>query len=642
MSDATQDLRGRKAGGALTDEFRDVIEAVPDAIVVVDAAGLVMLVNSETERLFGYPRDQLVGHPVEMLVPARSRAAHRQRRADFFSNPLPRAMGEGLDLTGRRRDGSEFPLEISLRPLVLADRTLAVASIRDVTLRRATDAKFRGLLEAAPDAMVIVDGTGRIALVNSQTETLFGYSRDEMIGEPVELLVPERSRDVHPSHRSEFFSDPRRRPMGSGIRLSGRRKDGSEFPVEISLSPVETEGGTLVSAAVRDVGERIRLEEARREVAERTSELATANAELQQRRHELQDVVDVMSTLMAKLAPDGRILLANRVAQRAANLPIETLTTMNFLDGQWVTYDPAVRARLSTAFHRAAEGALVSLEERIFLFGRITTLHVTFAPVKDSEGNVEYIVAEGRDITRRVEVEEALKAANHELEAFTYSVSHDLRAPIRQIDGFSRLLTEQFDKALDPKAHHFLRRIRDSTRHMGLLVDDLLRLAQVGRQDIQPTHASLDVLLEEVLSGLQSDIADREICWKIEPLPTIQCDPGLMKVVLTNLVSNAVKYTRPRRPAIIHIGQCERNGRQVVFVRDNGVGFDMRYADRLFGVFQRLHRGEEFEGTGVGLATVQRIVHKHGGEIWAESEPDKGSTFFVAIGPASDAHGAGA
>lgn len=167
---------------------------------------------------------------------------------------------------------------------------------------------------------------------------------------------------------------------------------------------------------------------------------------------------------------------------------------------------------------------------------------------------------------------------------------------------------------------------------MGLLVDDLLRLAQVGRQDIQPMYASLDALLQEVLAGLQNDIADREICWKIEPLPTIQCDPGLMNVVLTNLVSNAVKYTRPRRPAIIHIGQSERDGRPVVFVRDNGVGFDMRYADRLFGVFQRLHRADEFEGTGVGLATVQRIIHKHGGQIWAESEPDKGSTFYVTMG----------
>lgn len=401
--------------------------------------------------------------------------------------------------------------------------------------------------------------------------------------------------------------------------------------------------GRLLARSIRYAIERKRNEVAMRVLnaeleqrdTERASELASARAELEHRRSEVQDVLDAMSTLASKLAPDGRILLANRTAQRAANLSMGALTNMNFLDGPWLTFDATVRERVAAAFRRATEGCLVGLEEKVFAFGRIITMQLTFAPVKDANGTVEYIVAEGRDISRRVEVEEALKAANHELEAFTYSVSHDLRAPIRQIDGFSKLLTEQFDASLDAKAHHFLRRIRDSTKHMGLLVDDLLRLAQVGRQDIQPTRASLDEVLEEVLAGLQSDIADREICWKIEPLPTMDCDPGLTKVVLTNLVANAVKYTRPRRPAIIHIGQVMRNGRPAVFVRDNGVGFDMRYADRLFGVFQRLHRAEEFEGTGVGLATVQRIVHKHGGEIWAESEPDKGATFYFVMGSAA-------
>jgi signal transduction histidine kinase len=225
-----------------------------------------------------------------------------------------------------------------------------------------------------------------------------------------------------------------------------------------------------------------------------------------------------------------------------------------------------------------------------------------------------------------------LASVNAELESFTYSVSHDLRAPIRQIDGFSRLLMEQFESDLDPKARHYLQRIRDSTQHMGRLVDDLLRLAQVGRQDVHARRASLDTLVEGVVADLQSDIGDREIEWRIAPLPTVECDPGLMKVAFTNLVANAVKYTRPRRPAIIEIGQVPGDGLPVVFVRDNGVGFDMRYADRLFGVFQRLHRSEEFEGTGVGLATVQRIVHKHGGEIWAESAPDRGASFFFTIG----------
>jgi PAS domain S-box-containing protein len=375
-------------------------------------------------------------------------------------------------------------------------------------------------------------------------------------------------------------------------------------------------------------------------VAGRARELAVANDELIRHRRELKDFIDAMSTLNAKIAVDGTPLLVNRIAQQASGMSLERLMRTNFLDGGGWGFDPAVQDRVREAFRRATEGALVSYEERVFAFGKIITIHLTLAPVKRTDGTVEYIVAEGRDISRRVEVEEALKATNEELEAFTYSVSHDLRAPIRQMDGFSRLLGERLEPVLDAKARHYFGRIRESTQHMGRLVDDLLRLAQVGRQDMRPRLASLDAVLEDVLDDVRSDVAEREIEWRITPLPTVECDPGLMRVVFSNLVANAVKYTRPRRPAVIEVGQTSRSGRPTIFVRDNGVGFDMRYADRLFGVFQRLHRAEEFEGTGVGLATVQRIVHKHGGEIWAESSPGHGTTFCFTVGSALGGPGA--
>jgi signal transduction histidine kinase len=224
-----------------------------------------------------------------------------------------------------------------------------------------------------------------------------------------------------------------------------------------------------------------------------------------------------------------------------------------------------------------------------------------------------------------------LDATNKELEAFTYSVAHDLRAPLRHIQGFADLLMETFASQLEPEAKKYLQRIGEGTQQMGRLIQDLLSLAQVGRQEPRLQVTGLNSLVQEVLRDLKNETENRDIRWQVGELPFVDCDPGLMKQVFYNLLSNAAKYTRPRNPAIIHIGQMSVEGQPVNFVRDNGVGFNMKYAPKLFGVFQRLHRKEDFEGTGVGLATVQRIIHKHGGRIWAEAEIDKGATFFFSL-----------
>jgi len=225
-----------------------------------------------------------------------------------------------------------------------------------------------------------------------------------------------------------------------------------------------------------------------------------------------------------------------------------------------------------------------------------------------------------------------LAASVKELEAFTYSVSHDLRAPLRHISGFSKILSEEFGPNLPDDAQHHLRRIQDGTRRMGMLVDDLLNLARVGRRDLSLQVSGLKSIIDEVITELASECAGRQIEWKIGDLPFAECDPGLMKQVFQNLLSNAVKFTRPRSQAVIEVGQKQQDGTAMVFVRDNGVGFNMKYSDKLFGVFQRLHRSEDFEGTGVGLATVQRIIQKHGGSIWVEAELDKGATFYFTLG----------
>ncbi|MGH9432308.1 MAG: sensor histidine kinase [Terriglobia bacterium] len=235
-------------------------------------------------------------------------------------------------------------------------------------------------------------------------------------------------------------------------------------------------------------------------------------------------------------------------------------------------------------------------------------------------------------LERRVEERTAqLTAANKELEAFSYSVSHDLRAPLRQIDGFAQVLADQYGPQLEPTAQNYLQWIRNGAKNMGELVDDLLKMGWIGRQELAFKSTDLNLLVQGVLRDLQPQCDGRQIDWEIGTLPTLECDPALMKVVFANLLSNAVKYTRRRECAVIQIGHKTEEGVPVIFVRDNGAGFEQQYAHKLFGVFQRLHRSDEFEGTGVGLATVQRIIQKHGGRVWGEGEFEKGATFFLIL-----------
>ena len=493
VQDAAKKIRSEK-------RFRGLLEAAPDGMVIVDHEGKIIMVNAQVEQLFGYQREEIIDQRVDLLVPIRFKDVHPFHRMQYGKNPRVRPMGADLELYALRKDGTEFPVEISLSPVDSEEDHLIIAAIRDITDRKRAEEKFRGLLESAPDAMVVVDQQGVIQLVNSQTEKLFGFDRVEIVGEPVEVLVPRRFRKKHARHRDGYYGEHPARPMGVGLDLFGLRKNGTEFPVEISLSPLETEEGLLVSAAIRDVTQRKRMEE------------------------------DVQ-----KLNEDLR--------QRAAQL----------------------------------------------------------------------------------------EAANKELEAFSYSVSHDLRAPLRSIDGFSHVVLEDYGEQLPADARGYLERVRAAAQRMAVLIDDLLNLSRVTRTALQPRFINISQMVDEILHGLQESHPERKVTTSVTPALMVEADPRLIHIVLENLLSNAWKFTSKQEHAEIQFGQKDHAKERTFFVRDNGVGFSMEYSDKLFGVFQRLHSISEFPGTGVGLATVQRIITIHGGHIWAESAEGQGATFYFTL-----------
>jgi PAS domain S-box-containing protein len=498
FSKVTRDVSGRREAER---KFKNLLEAAPDAMVVVNQAGDIVLLNLQAENQFGYRRDELLGQKVTNIIP--DGFAERLVADDLRSkeDALAQRIGTGIELTARRKDGGEFPIEIMLSPLESADGVLVTAAIRDISVRRAAEkhlgqmeARYRGLLEAAPDAMVVVNQAGDIVLLNVQAEKRFGYRRDELLGQKVTNIIPDGFAERLVADALRSTEDALSQQIGTGLELTGRQKDGGEFPIEIMLSPLQSAEGTLVTAAIRDI---------------------------------------------------------------------------------------SVRKRHADELHQK---------------------------------NVQ------------------LQAAVTELDAFSYSVSHDLRAPLRAIDGFSQILLKQYGSILPAEPREYLQLVRDNTVQMGHLVDDLLAFARLSRQQLSKQRVPVGKIVENVLSDARRQAEGRSVSVSVGELPSLWGDPSLLKQVFVNLIGNAFKYTRMRAEAVIEIGSSEIDGEQVVFVRDNGAGFDMKYADKLFGVFQRLHRAEDFEGTGVGLAIVQRILHRHGGRVWAEAAVDQGATFYFTTG----------
>jgi PAS domain S-box-containing protein len=369
---AIRDASGRRKA---QEQFRALLETAPDAMIIIDSAGLIRRVNAQTEQLFGYRREALIGRPVEVLVPEHLRERHAGHRDGYFHQPKSRGMGAGMELAGRRKDGSEFPIEISLSPLETEDGTWATAAVRDLSARKKAEQRFRALLETAPDAMVIIDQTGLIRLVNVQAERIFGCGREEMVGQPVEMLIPERLRPAHIGHRQGYFAAPKVREMGAGQELSGRRKDGSEFPIEISLSPLDTEQGTWVTAAIRDITQSKR----ERDAAVRLAAIVESSND---------------SILGKDL--DGRITSWNHAAEMTFGFSAAEAIGCNVR----MLFPPERLHEEEELLARVREGEQVQHFEtqRLAKDGHRFDMSLTISPIRDAHGKVVGASTIGRDI----------------------------------------------------------------------------------------------------------------------------------------------------------------------------------------------------------------------------------------------------
>ena len=659
------DITERKRAEEMRERLAAIVDSSDDAIISKDLNGVITAWNSGAEKIFGYSAVEVVGKPMLMLFPPE----RVREEAEILERIRCGQSVDHFETVRVRKDGTKIDVSATISPIKDSTGTIVGASkiARDITARnraeealRQSDARRKFALETAKL------GDWELDLATLQATRSFLH--DEIFG--YQSPLPEWSFKTFMSHVHPDDRERVRENFESCVSLGTRwdfqcrivRLDGEVRWIWACGAHYREPSGdaTHMFGIVEDITEHKSTENAlidqAKTLSRQAEELYSSQQALEAQTLMLRSVLDSMVEGLVATDAKGKFTLWNPAAQRIVGMGAE-----NVPPEEWSSHYGVYMLDTITPFPteqnplvRALQGDVSTAE--MFLrnpeLDHGVWIEISGAPLKEKDGTIRGGVVAFRDITRRkrdereihqlneeleqrvVERTAQLAAANQELEAFTYSVSHDLRAPLRHIGGFSRILIEDFGATMNPEARRHLQRIQDGTQRMGLLVDELLNLARLGRHAVALQTPNMKAMIDDVISLLQPETEGRAIEWKIAPLPTVNCDPILTKQVFQNLIANALKFTRPRERAVIEIGCSRENGETFIFVRDNGVGFNMKYQDKLFGVFQRLHRAEDFEGTGIGLATVQRIVHKHGGRVWAAAELDKGATFYFTMASA--------
>jgi PAS domain S-box-containing protein len=610
--------------------YRGLLEAAPDAMVVVNQSGEIVLLNVQAEKQFGYRRDELLGQKVTNIIPVGF--AERLIADDLRSSEdaLAQQIDTGIELVGLRKDGGEFPIEIMLSPLDSAEGTLVTAAIRNISVRKAAEThlaqmegRYRGLLEAAPDTMVVVNQSGEIVLLNVQAEKQFGYRRDELLGQKVTNIIPVGFAERLIADDLRSTEDALAQQIDTGIELIGLRKDGGEFPIEIMLSPLDSTEGTLVTAAIRNISVR-----------------KAAETHLSQMEGRYRGLLEAAPDAMVVVNQSGEIVLLNVQAEKQFGYRRDELL------GQKVTniIPTGFAERLIADDQRSAEDASAQqIGAGIELIARRKDgsefpIELMLSPLQNADGVL--VTAAIRDISVRKQAAvvllqkvDELKRSNEELGQFAYIASHDLQEPLRMVASYTQLLSRRYKGKLDADADEFIAFAVDGARRMQRLIQDLLTYSRVGTKGRDLRPASSEDAFQQALVNLRSSIERSGAQVTHDPLPAVMADEMQLTQLFQNLVGNAIKYQKSGVPRVhVSVSSVMNGSKKWAFaVKDNGIGIDPQYFERIFGMFQRLHKREEFAGTGIGLAICKKIVERHGGSISVESELGHGSTFRFAL-----------
>ena len=633
----TLDLSGSTESEA---RYRGLLEAAPDAMVVVNQDGGIVLLNVQAEKQFGYQRDELLGQRITTIVPegfAERLIADRTRTA---AEALAQQIGMGIELYGRRKDGSEFPIEIMLSPLESAEGILVTAAIRNISVRkqaekhlaqieggrrlmedslRESEERYRLLLDGIQNyAIFATDPAGRVVSWNAGAQRIKGYKADEIMGKNFSCFFPPEDIELGRPEEILRITAANGHHEEQGMRV---RKDGSRFPASVTFTALRDPSGNLLGF----------------------SEFSHDLSESKESEAKYRGLLEAAPDAMVIVNEAGDIVLLNLQAEKQFGYRRDELV------GRKVTnlIPEGFAERLIADGNRTAAEALVQqIGMGIELYGRRKDgsefpIEMMLSPLESAHGIL--VTAAIRNITVRKEGEEnllrtaeELKQTNDQLQQFAYVASHDLQEPLRMVASYTQLLAKRYVGRLDSDADEFISYAVDGCNRMQTLIRDLLAYSHSGTDGKAQRVISTEDVLQEVLINLRAMIEESGAVVTHDSLPTIMSSGSQLAQIFQNLIGNAIKYRSASAPRV-HISATKNDGKGwVLSVRDNGMGIEPQYFEKIFVLFQRLHGREEFSGTGIGLAVCKKIVEQLGGTIWVESQPEKGSTFYFSLPERND------